>query len=64
MNTEPHNLYDEITGLMDYLDEPNQWSTDKAKQWSDRCLVWIRQQIQLNETTLKNTNYTETENNQ
>jgi len=59
-----YNLYDEITGLIDYLDEPSQWSTDEAKQWADRCLVWIRQQIQLNETTLKNTNHTETDNNQ
>lgn len=59
-----YNLYDELTGLVDYLNEPDQWSTDEAKQWADRCLVWIRQQIKLNETTLQNTNHTETENNQ
>ena len=57
------NLYDEITGLVDYLDE-GQWSTTESQQWAERCLVWIRQQIKLNETTLKNTNHTETENNQ
>ena len=64
MNTKQFNLYDELVGLMEYLEDPQAWSTDEAKQWADRCLVWIRQQIQLNETTLKNTNHTETDNKQ
>ena len=59
-----YNLYNEIVGLVDYLEDDEQWSTDEIKAWSDRCTAWIRQQIQLNETTLKNTNHTETDNNQ
>ena len=56
MNTKPHNLYDELTGLMEYLDDPYTWSTDEAKQWSDRCTAWIKTQIKQNQTTLKEIN--------
>jgi hypothetical protein len=62
--SETYNLFDELIGLVEYLEEPEQWSTDEIKDWSDRCLVWIRQQIKLNEVTLKATNQTGRENNQ
>jgi len=62
--SETHNLFDELIGLVEYLEEPEQWSTDEIKEWADRCLVWIRQQIKLNEVTLKATNQTGRENNQ
>jgi hypothetical protein len=61
--SETYNLFDELIGLVEYLEEPEQWSTDESQQWADRCLVWIRQQIKLNEATLKATNQTGTENN-
>ena len=64
MNTKQFNLYEELVGLMEYLEDSQAWSTDEIKAWSDRCTAWIRQQIQLNETTLKNTNHTETDNKQ
>lgn len=56
MTTGPHNLYDELIGLMFYLEAPEAWSTDEAKEWSDRCTTWIRKQIEQNKTTLKETN--------
>jgi hypothetical protein len=59
-----HNLLDELIGFVYYLEGHQEWSTDEAKAWSDRCTAWIKTQIQLNETTLKNTNHTETDNNQ
>jgi len=59
-----HNLFDELTGLVEYLENGGHWSTNEIQQWSNRCTAWIAKQIKLNETTLKNTNQTETENNQ
>jgi hypothetical protein len=61
--SETYNLFDELIGLVEYLEEPEQWSTDEIKDWSDRCTAWIRQQIKLNEVTLKATNQTGKENN-
>jgi hypothetical protein len=62
--SETHNLFDELIGLVEYLEEPEQWSTDEIKEWADRCTAWIRQQIKLNEATLKATNQTGKGNNQ
>lgn len=56
MNTKQFNLYEELVGLMEYLEDPQAWSTDEAKQWSDRCTAWIKTQIEQNKTTLKEIN--------
>ena len=56
MNTKPHNLYEELVGLMEYLEDPYTWSTEEAKEWSDRCTTWIKTQIKQNKTTLKEIN--------
>ena len=53
MGENTNSLFDELIGLVDYLEEDGQWSTDEIKEWSDRCTAWIRTQIKLNETTLK-----------
>ena len=53
-NTErTNNLFDELTGFVEYFEEEGAWSTDEAKEWSDRCTSWIRAQIKLNEASLK-----------
>lgn len=56
MTTGPHNLYDELIGLIEYLEDANQWSTDEIQEWSDRCTAWIKQQIEQNKTTLQEIN--------
>ncbi len=48
-----NNLFDELIGFVEYFEEEGAWSTDEAKEWSDRCTSWIRAQIKLNETSLK-----------
>ena len=53
MEENTDSLFDELIGLVDYLEEEGQWSTDEIKEWSDRCTAWIRKQINLNETSLK-----------
>ena len=53
-NTErTNNLFDELMGFVEYFEEEGAWSTDEAKEWSDRCTSWIRAQIKLNEASLK-----------
>ena len=64
MTERTYNLFDELIGFVEYFEEEGAWSTDEAKEWSDRCTSWIRAQIKLSETSLKNTNHTETKNNQ
>ena len=40
-----HNLYDEVIGMIEYLEADCAWSTDENKQWSDRVTAWMRGQI-------------------
>ena len=56
MTTGPHNLYDELIGLIEYLEDPYTWSTDENQEWSNRCTAWIRIQIEQNKTTLQEIN--------
>lgn len=56
MNTAKHNLYDELIGLIEYLEDAGQWSTDEIQEWSNRCTAWIKTQIEQNKTTLKEIN--------
>ena len=30
--SETHNLFDELIGLVEYLEEPEQWSTHESQQ--------------------------------